>query len=202
MMDHPRLRNAWLACRPLGAIAACSGHFEGLTGLFHQAPGALQHCEGRVPFIRATDLRLDTERVERPPYADPGQPFLLDAQLRAAPIVLAGDRSMSRSVRRVIAVQQVKLHAAGLPLPGAHPARVSRQRDLHPQPLPIWPAQRRDRQLSRIVIREESLLLSVSADRLAKIPLLVKTWLRTRSSSASSLQGALATRRCSDCRIG
>ena len=81
---------------------------------------------------------------------------------------------MSGDVRRVIAVQQVKLHSADLDLPGAQPDRVSRQRDLQPQPLPVRLAQRRDRQLSGIVVRKEGLLRSVFIDHLAKIALLVE----------------------------
>ena len=133
-------------------------HFEGLARLFHEVAGALQHGEGRMPFIQVTDLRLDSERSEQPPSADPEQQFLLETQLRAAAIELAGDPPMSRDVRRVIAVQQVKLHSADLDLPGAQPDRVSRQRDFQPQPLAVRLAQRRDRQLSGIVIREEGLL--------------------------------------------
>ena len=33
--------------------------FEGLPGLFHEAAGALQNGEGRMPFIQVTDFRLD-----------------------------------------------------------------------------------------------------------------------------------------------
>ena len=60
-------------------------HFEGLPGLFHEASGSLQHCKGCMPFIQMTDLRLDPERVEQPPSANPEQQFLLEAQLRSAP---------------------------------------------------------------------------------------------------------------------
>ena len=58
--------------------------FEGLPGLFHEVAGAFQHGEGRMPFIQVTDLRLDAERAEQPPSADPEQQFLLEAQLRPA----------------------------------------------------------------------------------------------------------------------
>jgi hypothetical protein len=37
--------------------------FEGLPGLFHETAGALQHGEGRMPFIQVTDFRLDAERA-------------------------------------------------------------------------------------------------------------------------------------------
>ena len=149
-------------------------HFEGLPGLFHEVAGALQHGERRVPFIQVTDLRLEPQRAEQPPSADPEQHFLLEAQFRPAPIEFAGNPPMRREVRRVIAVQQVKLHPADLDLPGAQPDRVPRQRDLQPQPLAVRLAQRRDRQLSGIVIRVERLLLPVLVDHLAKIALLVE----------------------------
>ena len=148
--------------------------FEGLPGLLHEVAGAFQDGERRVPFIQVTDLRLDPERAEQPPSADPEEQFLLEAQLRPAAIELAGNPAMSGKVRRVIAVQQVKLHPADLDLPGAQPDRVSGQRDLQPQPLPVRLAQRRDRQLSGIVIRVEGLLRSVLVDHLAKIALLVE----------------------------
>src|ERR1019366_10574326 len=106
-------------------------------------------------------FRLEAECAEQPPSADPEHQFLLQAQVRAAPIQLAGNPAMCGKVRGVIAVQQVKLHSADLDLPGTQPDRVSRQRDLQPQPLPVWLAQRRDRQLSGIVVRVKSLLLSV-----------------------------------------
>src|ERR1035441_8674163 len=81
---------------------------------------------------------------------------------------------MSRKVSRVIAVQQVKLHPADLDLPRAQPDRVTRQGDLQSQPLAVRLAQRRDRQLSGIVIRIKSLLRSVLVNPLAKIALLVE----------------------------
>jgi hypothetical protein len=148
--------------------------FKGLPGLFHEGAGTLQNGERRVTFIQVTDLRLEPERAQQPPATDPEQHFLLEAQLRPAPIELARNPPASRKVRRVIAIQQVQLHPADLRLPGAQPDRVSRQRDLQPQPLPVGLAQRSDRQLSRIVIRIEGLLLSVLVDHLAKIALLVE----------------------------
>ena len=148
--------------------------FEGLPGLFHEAAGALQHGEGRMPFIQVADFRLDAERAEQPPAADPEEQFLLEAQLRPAAVQLAGDPSMGGEVRRVIAVQQVELHPADLDLPGAQPDRVTGQGDLQPQPLAVRLAQRRDRQLSGIVVRVEGLLRAVLVDHLAKIALLVE----------------------------
>ena len=99
-------------------------HFEGLPGLFHEAPGAFQHGEGRMPFIQVADFRLDAERAEQPPSADPEEQFLLEAQLRPAAIELAGDPPMSGEVRRVIAVQQVELHSCR-PGPARRAARPS-----------------------------------------------------------------------------
>ena len=148
--------------------------FEGLPGLFHESVRAFQDGERRVPFIQMADLRVDAERAEQPPSADPEEQFLLEAQLRPAAIQLAGDPPMSGGVRRVIAVQQVQLHPADLDLPGAQPDRVTRQRELQPQPLPVGLAQRRDRQLSGIVIWEEGPLVSTLVDDLAKIALLVE----------------------------
>src|ERR1019366_1045712 len=103
-------------CRVRGEQVPRSGDgqrdFEWLPGLLHEAERALQDGEGRVPFIQVTDLGLDAERPEQAPSADPEQEFLLQAQLRAAAVELAGDGSMGRNVRRIIAVQQVELHPA------------------------------------------------------------------------------------------
>ena len=93
---------------------------------------------------------------KQPPSADPEQHFLLEAQLRPAPVELAGNSSVSGEVRRVVAVQQVELHPTDLDLPGAQPDRVTGQGDLQPQPLAIRLAQGRDRQLSGIVIRDRA----------------------------------------------
>ncbi len=50
-------------------------HFKGLAVLFHEVPGPLQNGEGRVPFIQVTDLRLQPERAEYSPSADPPAAF-------------------------------------------------------------------------------------------------------------------------------
>ena len=102
-------------CRVGGEEVSCSGggqrDFEGLPCLFHEVAGTFQDGERRMSFIQVTDFRLNPECAEQPPSADPEQQFLLEAQLRAAAIELAGDPSMNRNVRRIIAVQQVKLHS-------------------------------------------------------------------------------------------
>ena len=112
-------------------------YFKGLSGLLHETAGAFQHGKGRMPFIQMTDFRMDAKRTKQSPSADPKEQFLLEAQLRPAAIQFAGNSAMSREVRRVIAVQQVKLHSADLDLPGAQPYRVTRQGDLQPQPLAV-----------------------------------------------------------------
>ena len=147
---------------------------EGLCGLLHETAGAFQHRKSRMPFIQMTDFRLDAKRTKQSPAADSEQQFLLEAQLRSAAIQLAGNPAMRGEVRRVVAVQQVKLYSADLNLPGAQPDRVTGQGDLQPQPLAVRLAQRRDRQLSGVVIRKEGLLRAVLVDHLAKIALLVQ----------------------------
>jgi hypothetical protein len=81
---------------------------------------------------------------------------------------------MSGEVRRVIAVQKVEGDATDSHLPGAQPNRVAGQRDIQPQPLAVWAAHRRDRQLSGIVVRIERLLRSSVIDHLTKIALLIE----------------------------
>src|SRR5512143_340285 len=77
-------------------------------------------------------------------------------------------------IRRVVTVQQVQRHATNLHLPGTQPDGVPGQGDLPPQPFTVRLAQGRDGQLSRVVVREESLLRSVLVDYLAKVALLVE----------------------------
>ena len=78
-----------------------------------------------MPFVQVTDFRLDAERSEQPPSANPEKQFLLETQLRPAAIQLAGNPSMNGEVRRVVAVQKEKLYSADLDLPGAQPDRVT-----------------------------------------------------------------------------
>ena len=136
--------------------------FEGLPRLFHEAPRAFQHGEGRMSFIQMADLRLDAERGKQSPSADPKHHLLLEAQLRPAPVKLAGNGSVNREVRQVIAVEKVKLHSAHLNLPDAKPDGVTWQVKFQPQPLPVRVAQRRDGQLPGIVVREKGLLRALS----------------------------------------
>jgi hypothetical protein len=82
----------------------------------HEIAGAFQYREGRMPFIQVTDFRVDAKCSEQAPAADPEKQFLLEAQLRPTPIQLAGDRSITGKVRRIVAVQQVKLDSADLDL--------------------------------------------------------------------------------------
>ncbi len=51
---------------------------------------------------------------------------------------------------------------------------MQRQGDLQPQPFTVRLADRRDRQLARVVVREEGLLRSFSVDHLAEVALLVE----------------------------
>ena len=81
---------------------------------------------------------------------------------------------MRGEVRGVVAVQQIERRAADLHLPGAQPDRVARQHDFQPQPFAVRLAQRRDRQLAGIVVREERLLRAVAVDHLAEIALLIE----------------------------
>ena len=81
---------------------------------------------------------------------------------------------MDGVIRRVVAVEQVQLHASHLNLPGTQPDRVTGQGDFESQPLTIRFAQRCDRQMSGLVIRKERLLRAILVDQLAKIAVLVE----------------------------
>ena len=117
-------------CGVRGEEVSCSRglqcDLEGLSGFFHETAGTFQHGERCMSFIQVTDFRFDSERAEQSPSANPEQQFLLESQLGAAPIEFAGNAAMSGKVRRIIAVQQVKLHSADLYLPAAQPDRVTR----------------------------------------------------------------------------
>src|SRR5665647_3965513 len=126
-----------------------------------------------MSLIQVADFRLDAERREQAPSAYPEQHFLFEAQLRASSVKLAGNAPMRGIIRCVVAVQQVQLDATDLNLPGAQPDRVTGQGDLQPQPLPIRFAQRRDRQLARVVIRIKRLLSAILIEDLTKIALLI-----------------------------
>ncbi len=149
-------------------------NFEGLPGRLHETARPFQHGERSMAFIQMTDFRLDAECGKQPPSADPKYQLLHQAQIGPAAVKLAGNPAVRRVVCRIVAVQQVKLHPPDLNLPGTQPDRVTRQVELQPQPLPVRAAQRRDRQLSWIVVGEEGLLRSVLVDRLPEIALLVE----------------------------
>ena len=134
--SKPAATAVWVVKRFPARVAA-SATSKGCPVSSMKAAGALQHGKGRMPFIQVTDFRLDAERAQQSPAANPKQQFLLEAQLRPAAIQLAGNSSMSGEVRRVIAIQQVELHSTHLDLPGAQPNRVTRQGDLQPQPLAV-----------------------------------------------------------------
>ncbi len=127
-----------------------------------------------MPFVQVADFRFDTERGEQPPAANPEDHLLHQALIRRAPVKLTGYSPVRRVVRRIVAVQEVKLHTAHLDLPGAQPDRVAGQAELYPQPLPVGMTQRHDWQLAGIVIRVKRLLCTVPVDQLAKIALLVE----------------------------
>ncbi|MGD0183471.1 MAG: hypothetical protein ABSC15_26990, partial [Terriglobales bacterium] len=60
------------------------------------------------PFIQVTDLRLNAERTEQSPAANPQKHFLLESQFRPAPVQLARNPPMRGKVRSVVAIQQIK----------------------------------------------------------------------------------------------
>src|SRR5580658_49889 len=81
---------------------------------------------------------------------------------------------MSGKICRVVAVQEIKLHPTYLNLPGSQPNRITGQGYLQTQPLAIGLAQRRDRQLPRVVIGIKRLLRPIFVNDLTKIALLIE----------------------------
>jgi hypothetical protein len=72
-----------------------------------------------MSLIQVADLRLEADRRKQLPSTNPEQQLLLEAQLRATAVQLAGNAAVRGVIRRVIAVQQVKLHSTDLYLPNA-----------------------------------------------------------------------------------
>ena len=171
--SKPAVTAVWVVNR-LPARVAANATSNGCPRLLHKSTRALQHREGGVTFVQVADLRLQSERAQQPPSADPEQHFLLQSQLRPAAIQLARDAAMSGKVGGVVAIQQVEFDPAHLDLPGAQPDRVSGQCNLEPQPFAIWLTQGRDGQLSGIVEWEQRLLFAILVDHLAEVALLVQ----------------------------
>jgi hypothetical protein len=69
---------------------------EGLSGLGHEAQGAFQQGESRMPFIQMADIRFEPEGGQQSPAPDPKRHFLLQAQFLVAAIKFAGDAPMDR----------------------------------------------------------------------------------------------------------
>ena len=122
--SKPAATAVWVVNR-LPARVTARDDVKGLACFLHETPGAFQHGEGRMAFVQVTDFRLDAERASNRHPPIPSTSLLFQPQLRPAPVQLAGNPSMSGVIRRVIAVQQVKLHSADLDLPGAQPDRVT-----------------------------------------------------------------------------
>ena len=161
-----------------GKQIARTGHrqcgFEVQSAFLHKVPCAFQHGKRRMAFIQVAHLRFDAERHQQLPAADAQQYFLLQAQLRPAAVELAGDTAVCGIIRRVIAVQQIELHPTDLHLPRAQPYRIAGHVNLQAHPFAVGMAQRRDRQLSGIVIRIQRLLRAFLVYHLAKVALLVE----------------------------
>ena len=134
--SKPAATAVWVVKRFPARVTA-SATSKGSPCLFHETAGALQHGEGRMPFVEMTDFRLNAKRSKQPPSANPEQHSCFRRNSGPASVQLAGNPSMRGKIRRVIAVQQVKLHPADLDLPGAQPDRITGQSDLQPQPLPV-----------------------------------------------------------------
>src|SRR4030042_461958 len=93
------------------------------TELVPGVPTEVLLDEGRRETVKTGGHWVGAERIKEAPATDPKQYLLLKTQLRPAPVKLAGNAPVSREVRQVIAVQQVKVHPTDLDLPGAQPDR-------------------------------------------------------------------------------
>ena len=83
--SKPAATAVWVVKR-LPARGDRQRDLESPSGFLHEASGTLQYRERRVTFVQMADFRLDAERREQSPSADPEQHFLLEAQLRPAAV--------------------------------------------------------------------------------------------------------------------
>jgi hypothetical protein len=115
-----------------------------------------------------THVDLQTDRLERPPAADPEDDLLHEAQLVIPTIQLAGDPAVHRTVHRVVAIQQIQRHAPHLSAPHAQedrpPGKI--ERDMQPSAAPRL--DRLDGQAGRLVVRIHLVLPATGVDDLTK----------------------------------
>ena len=147
---------------------------ERLPGITHETASTLQNRESRMTFVQMTHFRVDAKQVQQPPAADAQYQFLLQAGFRAAAIQFAGNSSINRIIRRIVAIEQIQVQATDLDLPGAQPDRVAGQIQLKAQPFTVGTAQRGDRQLTGIVEWIHRLLRAMLIDHLTKIALRIQ----------------------------
>ena len=101
-------------------------HVEWLTMVLHEPTGALEDGQCRVPLIEMAHLGIETECTQQPPPADAEQDFLLQAQLRATAVQLAGYPAYRRWIGWVVTVKEIEGGTPDTRLPGARPEPISR----------------------------------------------------------------------------
>src|SRR5688572_25227042 len=65
-----------VSCKKIARPGDGQRDLKGTPRLCHVTSGAFQDGKGRMPFIQVTDLRLDAQRTEQSPAADPKEQFL------------------------------------------------------------------------------------------------------------------------------
>ncbi len=110
------------ASRPQGgeevAVAACG-----------EAARPLDRGKRRMSFVQVAHLDVEFERFEGPPAADAEHDLLHQPCLAVARVELRRDAAVERRVERVVAVEEIELHAADGHAPDAHAQVASRQLD-------------------------------------------------------------------------
>ena len=79
-----------------------------------------------MALVEMTHLGVEAERAQQAPAADAEHQLLLQPQLRAAAVQLAGDAAHRRGIGGIVAVEQVERGAPDARLPGAHPDAQNR----------------------------------------------------------------------------
>src|SRR5579863_5258730 len=82
--------------------------------------------------------------------------------------------SRTRVVRTVVAVEEIKMHAADLCLPGAQPQFMATQADLEPRPFSVCKPHRPDWKLLGFIVGIQCLLRAITSDHLPEITLLIQ----------------------------
>ena len=120
------------------------------------------------------DLHVCAEGLQKPPPPGAKHDLLLETKFRSPSVKLTRDASVGGAVHGIVAVQQVKGHAADFCFPDPEPQVPAGQFHRDPQPLALTIPHRENGQLARIIVGIELHLPARGIERLPEVALLVK----------------------------